>query len=152
MNPPPAGRHQLVSLKVATLLHAAAAGAAGLVAVEAMGVRLPDGSVFIPDVLVADREAVVTNRSGILDAATVVLVVEIVSPGSRTMDRIAKPEVYARAGIASFWRVELDEGPVVVAYRLDHGRYRETGTAHPGEPLTVDQPFPVTVDPADLQP
>lgn len=157
VNPPPGGAHQLVSFKLATALHAAALP--GLVVVEAMGVRLPDGSMFIPDVLVAQRDVVVANHSGILDPGAVALVVEIVSPGSRTTDRITKPTVYARAGIASFWRVELDDGPLVVAYRLEHGRYRlehgrylEIATARPGQPLTVDQPFPVTVDPADLQP
>lgn len=149
VNPPPGGPHQRVSLKLAALLDAAAAP--GLVVVEAMGVRLPEGSVFIPDVLVAAAGAVETNRSGILDAGTVALVVEIVSPGSRTTDRLTKPAVYADAGIASFWRVELDDGPIVVAYRLEHGRYRETGLGRPGEPLAVDQPFPFTVDPADFQ-
>jgi Uma2 family endonuclease len=76
--------------------------------VEAVGVRLPDNTVFIPDVLVVARDAGLANRSGILDADDVALVVEIVSPGSRTTDRLTKPVLYALAGIASFWRVELD--------------------------------------------
>jgi Uma2 family endonuclease len=150
VNPPPGGAHQRVSLKLAGVLDAAAPP--GVVVVEAMGVRLPDGTVFIPDVLVAEREVVVANHSGILDHDAVALVVEIVSPGSRTADRLTKPAVYAQAGIASFWRVELDDGPAVVAYHLEQGRYVETGIALPGKPLTIDRPFPATIDPADLQP
>jgi len=150
VNPPPGGAHQLVSLKLASVLYAAATP--GLVVVEAMGVRLPDDTVFIPDVLVATRDVVVANHSGILDPADVALVVEIVSPGSRTIDRLTKPAVYARAGIASFWRVELHDGPAVFAYRLDHDRYIEAGSARPGELLVIDEPFPITIDPDRLRP
>ncbi|MDQ6615829.1 MAG: Uma2 family endonuclease [Actinomycetota bacterium] len=150
VNPPPGGAHQLVSLKLARALYAAATP--GLVVVEAMGVRLSDDTVFIPDVLVAARPVVVANTSGILDPADVALVVEIVSPGSRTIDRLTKPAVYARAGIASFWRVELDDGPAIFAYRLEQDGYVEAGSARPGESLVVNEPFPVTIDPGDLRP
>jgi Uma2 family endonuclease len=123
-----------------------------LVVVEAVGVRLPDNTVFIPDVLVAVRDVALAADSGILDAGAVVLVVEIVSPGSRTTDRLTKPDVYARAGIPSFWRVELEGGPVLFAYRLEQGRYVEVGSAQPGERLALNDPFLVSVDPADLRP
>jgi Uma2 family endonuclease len=47
----------------------------------------------------------------------VVLAVELVSPGTRRVDRFAKPGEYAAAGIRYYWRVEQD--PVhVYAYRL----------------------------------
>lgn len=150
VNPPPSGPHQLVSLKLASLLTAATS--TGLVVVEAIGVRLLDNTVFIPDVLVAERQAVLGNRSGILDHDVVRLVVEIVSPGSKTIDRVTKPAVYARDGIPSFWRVEVEDGPAIFAYRLEQGRYIEVGSARAGEPIVVDEPFPVTIDPGDLRP
>jgi Uma2 family endonuclease len=150
VNPPPGGAHQLVSLKLAAALHAAVTP--GLAVVEAMGVRLLEDSLFIPDIVVAARDAVVANRSGVLDPETIVLVVEIVSPGSRTADRLTKPTLYAGVGIVAFWRVELDDGPVIITYDLEQDRYVETATARPGETLTVDKPFPFTVDPIDLQP
>lgn len=65
-----------------------------------MGVRLPDDPVFIPDILLAEREPVLANHSGILDAADVHLVVEIVSPGSRTDRSDTKPVLYACADIS----------------------------------------------------
>ena len=150
VNPPPGGRHQRVSLRLAGSLDAIAPD--GLVVVEAMGVRIPGGSVLIPDVLVADRDAVLANDSGILDPAVVRLVAEIVSPGSRTHDRLTKPALYAQAGIRSFWRLELDDGPVIHAYRLEGGTYVELATARPGQCLELDEPFPVSLDPADLAP
>src|SRR6201992_1196993 len=59
----------------------------------------------------------------------VLLVAEIVSPGSETTDRIVKLDQYARAGIAFYWRVELTATgiPVVYSYLLDSAssRYRE---------------------------
>lgn len=150
VNPPPRAVHQLVGFKLATALSDAATP--GFLVVEAVGVRLPEGSMFIPDVLVAARDVVLADHSGILDPAAVALVVDVVSPGSRTADRVTKPAVYARAGIPSFWRIELDDGPLIVTYRLEGGHYLESGSARPGEPLTVSEPFPCTVDPAVLQP
>ncbi len=150
VNPPPGGAHQLVSLKLAGILHAA--GPPALAVVEAMGVRLPDDTVFIPDVLVVTRDVVLANTSGILDPTDVALVIEIVSPGSRTIDRLTKPALYAQGGIASFWRVELQDGPAIFAYHLEHDRYIEAGSARPGERLVVNEPFPVTIDPAELRP
>jgi Uma2 family endonuclease len=150
VSPPPGGAHQLVSLKLARILQAAATPDQAVV--EAMGVRLPDGTVFIPDALVVTRDVVLDNSSGILDPADIALVVEIVSPGSRTTDRLTKPAVYARAGIASLWRVELHDGPAVFAYHLEHDHYIEAGSARPGERLVVSEPFPVAIDPSDLRP
>ncbi|MGH9115628.1 MAG: Uma2 family endonuclease [Acidimicrobiales bacterium] len=148
LNPPPTPRHQIASLWLAQTLQAGAP--AGLVVVEAVGVRIPEGSVLVPDVLLAEREAAVENRSGVLDASVVHLVAEIVSPGSTSMDRLAKPALYARARIPSYWRVELDEGPALHAFRLDAGTYEHVGTALPGKPISVGVPFTVTIDPAAL--
>jgi Uma2 family endonuclease len=150
VNPPPSVPHQSLCRRLANLLEASAP--TGLMVVEAVGVRLPGNTMLIPDVLVVARDVGLANRSGILDAGDVALVVEIVSPGSRTMDRVAKPALYAKAGIASFWRVELDAGPVVFAYRLEQGRYLEAASARPGHRLALAEPFVVSLDPADLRP
>ncbi|MGH9068751.1 MAG: Uma2 family endonuclease, partial [Acidimicrobiales bacterium] len=61
VSPPPGGPHQLVSWEVTRRLRQVVPP--DLVAVEAMGLRLPDHTLFIPDVLVAEREAVVADRS-----------------------------------------------------------------------------------------
>lgn len=150
VNPPPAVPHQSVSRRLANLLETTSPS--GLMVVEAVGVRLPDNTMFIPDVLVVTRAVGLADRSGILDPPEVALVIEIVSPGSRTTDRLTKPAVYAGAGIASFWRVEPEDGPAIFAYRLEQGRYVEAGSARPGERLALSEPFPLSIDPADLRP
>lgn len=43
------------------------------------------------------------------------LIVEVVSPDSRTADRVVKPAKYAAGGIPEYWRVEeADDGETVV--------------------------------------
>lgn len=148
VNPPPSGRHQIVSFKLTKLLDAQMP--AGLAAVEAVGVRIPDGSVVIPDVLVADLAALEDAASGVVDPSAVCLVVEIVSPSSQSMDRITKPALYARAGIPAFWRVEPADGPAVHIYRLSVDTYSLFGSASLGEPLEVTEPFRATIDVAQL--
>ncbi|MEV6098726.1 Uma2 family endonuclease [Nocardia sp. NPDC051981] len=100
-----------------------------------------------PDVIVvhADRD----GDYGLTgyQADDVVLVVEIVSPESRTRDRERKPQLYARAGISHFWRVENADGrPVVYVYELDPATstYALTGIHHDRLQLTV--PFEIDID------
>ncbi|MGH9071261.1 MAG: Uma2 family endonuclease [Acidimicrobiales bacterium] len=150
VSPPPPPLHQRTSFMLASALEARVPS--GLIVIEATGVRLDGGSVFIPDVLVAEREPALANRSGILEASLVRLVVEIVSPGSGAKDRLTKPSLYAQSGIPAFWRVELDDGPSVYAYRLDGTSYVEVAAGRPGARMILSDPFPVTFDPADLRP
>ncbi|HZV49606.1 MAG TPA: Uma2 family endonuclease [Candidatus Dormibacteraeota bacterium] len=148
VSPPPSGPHQVLALRLARLLDDAAPPE--LQTVEGLGVRVPGGSVLVPDILVAEREAVLQDRSDVLDPGAVRLVVEIVSPGSAAMDRLTKPALYARAGIPHLWRVELEEGSVVVLRLGEDGEYAVRGVARRGGPLQLDAPFPLRLDPTAL--
>lgn len=113
-----------------------------------------DFDVRLQDVPLTNRRPdVVVYRANTIDITPtrpehVLLVVEIVSPGSETTDRVVKPDQYARAGIAFYWRVEFtDSGvPVVYSYVLDSAsrRYRE-GDVFMGA-IKAAAPFPVEVD------
>jgi len=98
-----------------------------------------------PDVVVYRAEAI-----SIVPARpeNVLLVVEIVSPGSESTDRIFKPQQYARAGVAHYWRVEQPSTgvPVVYAYVLDPAAatYNEAGL-HVGI-VDATTPFAVKID------
>ncbi|MGQ5262972.1 Uma2 family endonuclease [Micromonospora sp. ZYX-F-536] len=70
---------------------------AGFRAAQAVGVRLSANTSRQPDVLLC-RAEVPSDRS-MLRPADVGLAVEIVSPGTRRIDRFAKPGEYAAAGI-----------------------------------------------------
>jgi len=152
VSPPPAFRHQVVSFQLAMKLQAAIPSQ--LLIAEAVGVRLLDGSMFIPDVLVAEAEAGWADRSGILDAGVVRLVVEVVSPGSTSRDRLLKPSMYAAAGVPAFWRVETvdDDDLRIVAYALEGTVYREVDSARSGEVLALDQPFPIVIEVPSVRP
>ena len=76
------------------------------------------------------------------------LVVEVVSPGSETTDRIVKADQYAKAGIQFYWRVEQTAtgSPLVYTYILDPatGRYRDSDVFTGAVKLAV--PFHIEVD------
>ncbi len=63
------------------------------------------------------------------------MVVEVVSPGSETTDRVVKVDQYAKAGIAFYWRVEQAATgvPLIYTYVLDPAtRTYRTGRTGPG--------------------
>ncbi|GAA5048586.1 Uma2 family endonuclease [Nocardia callitridis] len=99
------------------------------------------------------RPDVVVYRADTIDRTPsrpehVLMVVEVVSPGSETTDRIVKVDQYAKAGIAFYWRVEQAATGVVLVYTsvLDPatGTYR-TGDMYTGT-VKASAPFPVEVD------
>ncbi|MFF5083240.1 Uma2 family endonuclease [Actinoplanes sp. NPDC000266] len=80
------------------------------------------------------RPGVTVYRAETIDVtptrpAHVLLVVEVVSPGSETTDRIVKADQYARAGIPFYWRVEpaATGAPLVHTHVIDPAtrRYRD---------------------------
>lgn len=113
-----------------------------------------DFDVRLQDVPLNNRRPDVTvYRAATIDVSPtrpedVLLVVEVVSPGSETTDRIVKADQYARAGIPFYWRVEqaVTGTPLVYTYVLDPatGRYRDseifTGV------VKLEVPFAVEVD------
>jgi Uma2 family endonuclease len=145
MSPHASGRHQHVSRLLAN--HIAAAAPAGLWVFEAVNVRLGPTGIFIPDVVVTHQEP-----TTVFDVTQVVLVTEVVSPSSTSMDRVLKPHLYATAGIEWYLRVELDgeDAPLLHLHHLEGKTYAERSTLRAGTEGTLAGPFPVTLDPASL--
>jgi len=103
---------------------------------------------FQADVVVHAAE---TPRGRRVPVSAVVMVVEVVSPGSESTDRVLKPLEYAKAGIPHFWRVEPSgDVPVIHTYTLDPGQrvYRKTGEFT--GTVKVESPFPVEIDLTDV--
>ncbi|WP_134667328.1 MULTISPECIES: Uma2 family endonuclease [unclassified Amycolatopsis] len=100
-----------------------------------------------PDLVVYDADL---PTDAVLRPEHCRLVVEVMSPGSITVDQIDKPAEYAAAGIPQFWRVEntTDEvgGLTVFCYRLDATTrsYVPTG-AHQGT-FQVATPVEVSLE------
>jgi Uma2 family endonuclease len=102
----------------------------------------------IPDAIVARHDG---SRKVWFDATDVVLVVEIMSPSTRRLDRIVRPRIYAEGGIPYYLRVEFrGEDPVMLLHELTDGEYRRTVVAAAGTTFTMHEPFEFAIDPAEL--
>ncbi|GHJ34763.1 Uma2 family endonuclease [Streptomyces sp. TS71-3] len=149
MSPAPGLRHQRVSYRLRDLLDQAAEEAGADVEVfEAINVIVPDG-LLIPDLAVVDAAA--AEEAGVaVSAHDVLAVVEIASPSTRVADRKLKPALYAAAGIAHYWRVELEPAPRLLPARLSNGTYVDQPSLLAGVVTRVDEPFAFELDPASL--
>jgi Uma2 family endonuclease len=100
-----------------------------------------------PDVMVVRAGSISGPKQTTFQPADVELVVEVVSPDSEVRDRERKPQLYAKAGIPHFWRVENTGGrPTVYVYELDPatGAYAPTGIFH--DRLKLSVPFDIDID------
>lgn len=143
VTPAPSGPHQTITLNLAVALRAARPpGLAVMVA--PFDLRPDQGTSLQPDVLV-----VAAAQAAELRATSALLVVEVLSPGSRADDLGSKRVVYEGLGVASYWIVD-PAGPSVTELRLEEGHYVEVRRAGPGDHFAPDQPFPVDIAVADL--
>ena len=139
----PGGRHQDISLNLATILREALPRSAHVR--EGWGWK-PDADEFVPDLTVFDRAAAPDDRRLI---SVPHLVVEILST-DRAADMITKAHKYAGAGLERYWIIDPD-GPKVIVYELRHGVYVEAARHLPGTDARLDVgPVEITIDPAEL--
>ena len=138
MTPAPGPKHQLVSARLLRLLEDALPDGHAVFAAP-IDLDLPGEQRVQPDLVVLPWSSVGEKRLSV----PVLLVVEIISGGSRTQDTVTKRAVYAAAGIPAFWIVD-PESDELTALRLDaQGSYQLYAE---GQTLTVDWPLPVQVD------
>ena len=108
----------------------------------------PDQPGFVrrPDLVIIRDEAVsrVEREGGLFRASDIVLIVEIVSPGSRRTDYTIKRAEYADAGIPNYWIVDLKPPASLVACHLA-GEFGYRDSAEVTEEFTTSAPFPLTV-------
>jgi Uma2 family endonuclease len=100
-------------------------------------------TVRAPDVVVTRAR----SAQELLRAADALLVVEIISRGSRNVDLHLKPFEYAEAGIPHYWVVDLDPpAPTITVFTLGApgDGYVESQTA--SGMLVVAEPFPMRID------
>lgn len=100
-------------------------------------------TVRVPDVVVISDKRAQENPAR-LDAADVLLAVEILSPGSCRTDRVTKLTEYANAGIPHYWIVDLAEPAVLTAYILVDGGYKLVAQAT--DAVSLSGPATITID------
>lgn len=149
MSPSPSRLHQTIAGRLMVALEAGCPAQWDVT--QAVEIRISRKRAFIPDVLVTRLEAAVHNPSWYFPE-DVVLAVEIVSPGSMSMDRWLKPRAYAEVGIPFYWRVETEGGLTVYAHKLDasSATYEETDVFT--KDLIVTEPWPITLPLTKLLP
>jgi Uma2 family endonuclease len=144
VSPSPSREHQRVARRLANALEGSITDE---FAVETdVDLRLRDVPLLLrrPDVVVFDASLPNTEA---LRPDHCLLVVEVMSPGSVTADRLDKPTEYAASGIGHFWRIEIDESPLsVFRYQLDPPTrtYRLVG-ADKGK-LVISDPVELELD------
>lgn len=126
MFPRPPARHQKARTRVGTVLDArlprelaAVPNVEVLITPDPLTIRAPDVIVIGTKLLDADAARCA--------AGDVLLAVEILSTGTRRIDRVLKFSEYAEAGIPQYWIVDLDEPTSLLAYVLVDGNYELSG-------------------------
>jgi Uma2 family endonuclease len=105
------------------------------------------GHVRRPDLIVVEKSAYKrsVDEGKILRASEVLIVVEIVSPGSKRMDNVTKRNEYADASIPHYWIIEVDEPVSLIDCHLAGEFGYQDGGSITGEFATT-APFPIKLE------
>jgi Uma2 family endonuclease len=103
---------------------------------------IPDLVILLDKTLDSDAVALVPDE--------VLVAVEVLSPGSRSADLVVKRYHYARIGIPQYWIVDPAAVQLLVLSGRDGDMYREERVVRQGVQWRTDEPFPLTLDPADF--
>lgn len=146
VSPNPGPWHQGAAMRIGHLLNDGLPRE--LTALRAVEVLVSASPLTIraPDVIVTSTESYERNPPR-FPASDVLLAVEVLSDGTRRVDRVLKFSEYADAGIPQYWIVDLGEPTTLLAYQLVDGDYElsaeHTGVAElqvAGHPVTIDLP------------
>ena len=145
VSPAPAWAHQVALGELHVVLHRAAPP--DIAVVETPGYHAGPLSLLIPDLVVARHPA--PGEKYVTEPP--LLLVEALSPSSRTHDRVRKLRVYERAGAAAYWILDPDPAdPSLLVFARVNGRLAEHAHVRGAEPYAATVPFAVTVVPAHL--
>lgn len=144
MTPMPMSHHQRAGMRLGYRLDEQLPPEfTAIAAVEVVLVESPP-TVRIPDVVITHSDVIEQNPPRIV-ALDVLLAVEVLSDGTRRVDRVLKFSEYADAGIPQYWIVDLGEPTTLLAYTLVDGDYQLSGE-HTGRIELAVAGHPVTVD------
>jgi Uma2 family endonuclease len=105
------------------------------------------GTCRRPDLFILPRTAVerLRREGGVARASELLVVVEIISPGSEHTDRVIKFGEYARAGIPYYWIIDTTE-PVsmLICHQAGPFGYRDSGDTT--DKYEINEPFHAVID------
>jgi Putative restriction endonuclease len=125
-------------------------------------IRLGPDCVLVPDLVVtaapvapaadeeesdsdADDAGDEADEEAVLDAAEVLMVIEVIGSDHGAVDRRFKSQLYARSRIPYSLLIDHD-GPFAVAEMIIGGRYHEYAYAGGDEGLLIEEPFRLELD------
>ena len=147
VSPAPVPRHAKAEFHLRELLQRQAP--AGIAVSGNAGIRIGSNyTYFIPDLYVIPVTAFDAHPKYLLPA-DVMLAVEILSEHNRGRDLVLKRHYYASVGIPRYWIVDPFEHTLTVL-ALDGTEYPAPAVVPAGKTWTTDQPFPLTLDPAEF--
>ncbi len=149
MSPREGSANSWATLELGSLLRTPVR-AAGHAMYSALNVQLSSNTWIEPDLVVLVEPVVDLTW---VPASKVLMPIEFVSPSSRRRDRIDKPRLAAEVGIPYYLRVEIDRRRKLAElhlFELAGHEYRPIASALAGQRFSIDVPFVVDLDPADL--
>lgn len=140
VTPAPSPQHQMISRNLFLILHThVKAKEIGETLYAPLDVILSDTSIVQPDIVYLDPTRLgAISRRGVEGPPT--LAVEVLSPSTTLIDRVTKPQIYARHGVPFFWLVD-PEGRMIDAFVLGPQGYSLALRASGREPVSPP-PFP----------
>jgi Uma2 family endonuclease len=144
MTPMPMFRHQRAAMRLGTFLDEQLPRTLTAAAAVEVVVSDPPPTVRVPDVIVTRNDVAERNPPRIA-AADILLAVEVLSDGTRRVDRVLKFSEYADAGIPQYWIADLGAPTTLLAYQLVGGAYELSGE-HSGRVELPVTGHPVTID------
>ncbi|MFM2438848.1 MAG: hypothetical protein RLZ55_1673 [Actinomycetota bacterium] len=143
VTPSPGIDHQSVVMSLGLRIYQAVEGSDLVAFCTAVDVALADGTVVVPDILVAPRSQFTAKDL----AGAPLLAVEVRSRSTAAVDAVIKRDLYERAGVQSYWLID-PAGPSLVVLELVDGRYQEVATVSGDESIEVTQPVPMRLTPS----
>lgn len=144
VSPSPAVAHQVMSSRLLVLLAAALPQDLQVLSAP-LDLRVGERTVLQPDLMVIPRG--ITAGQEVTVAP--VLAVEILSPSTRRVDLVRKPELLARLGCEHYWVLD-PEHPALRAFRLAGETYESVAVVEGEDLFETSVPWPVSFRPADL--
>jgi Uma2 family endonuclease len=124
MSPAPSISHQKIIFSLIGQLYLyIESNQSGIALMAPVDVFLDDENVFQPDIVfVTDEKSSIIQERGIFGAPD--LIVEVLSPGSRSVDLGEKKQVYEQSGIKEYWVIDVTTRRAT-GFQLAKGKFVE---------------------------
>lgn len=148
VTPAPGGVHQVaVSTILVMLVEYLRREPVGVALPSPADIQLHSDTIAQPDIFVAPRKpkSDPDHKFTWADISSLLLAVEVISPGSVTTDRVEKRDYYMSAGVPDYWVVDVD-ARVVERWNSDRAtplverRSMDWRPAGARTPLTIELP------------